>query len=337
VDVVRAAIRRSVTVTFVDLGEADEDGRLTPDEASDLLAPYGNELRLWRGVDFQDGTDPEYVPIGTFVMTKVEGDYPTLTVTGKDRMFLVQEARPESALKINRGLVYSDVLEDLLRDRLPPWVDLEIAPSDETTPTLLYDMAEDMAEKCHEMAQSLGHMLYMDPMGVGRTVPEPEVEDAMIVATYVEEEGGRLLKVRKVLDTEQTKNVVVATGDSTDAGGVRGVAYDDNPRSPTYAGEPGQPSKFGRRPYFHTSPLYTSAGMAASGARTILQRVIGLGQELTFEGLPNPAHEAGDHVLVDRPVAGVTSEVHVLDEFPVHLEAGQVGTVGSRLLQEPLP
>jgi hypothetical protein len=43
---------------------------LVPDNDFDLLTPFGNELRLFRGIQFDDGS-VEYVPLGVFVIIDV--------------------------------------------------------------------------------------------------------------------------------------------------------------------------------------------------------------------------------------------------------------------------
>ncbi len=61
------AIRRTCKVNLV---TDRTTNNLVPDNQFDLLNPFGNEIRLYRGVRFTDGTD-EYVPLGVFVITDV--------------------------------------------------------------------------------------------------------------------------------------------------------------------------------------------------------------------------------------------------------------------------
>src|SRR5690349_16631455 len=96
-----AAIRRKCKVTL-----ADELGTLTPASAADLLTPFGNELKLYRGIRFADGSE-EYVPQGVFGMTTVdiEDDGPgvVINVEGYDRSKKVQRARFTGPVVIAAG------------------------------------------------------------------------------------------------------------------------------------------------------------------------------------------------------------------------------------------
>ncbi len=55
-----SAVRRTCEVVLVTNRESTN---LVPDNDFDLLTPFGNELRLFRGVQYSDGTK-EYVPLG---------------------------------------------------------------------------------------------------------------------------------------------------------------------------------------------------------------------------------------------------------------------------------
>ena len=49
-----SAVRRTCEVTLV---TSRESNNLVPDNDFDLLTPFGNELRLFRGVQYVDGTE----------------------------------------------------------------------------------------------------------------------------------------------------------------------------------------------------------------------------------------------------------------------------------------
>ena len=89
VDVSRQQIRRSGTLTFVD---RDQSGLIVPTGPDSLLAPYGNQLRVWAGIDFDDGTE-ELVCVGTFRITRSVSRYPTCQVDISDRAWVLQQAK----------------------------------------------------------------------------------------------------------------------------------------------------------------------------------------------------------------------------------------------------
>jgi len=62
---VKSAVRRSCQVNLM---TARDSNNLVPDNDFDTLSPFGNELRLYRGIRFQN-EEEEYVPLGVFVIT----------------------------------------------------------------------------------------------------------------------------------------------------------------------------------------------------------------------------------------------------------------------------
>jgi hypothetical protein len=108
-------------------------------------------------------------------------------------------------------------------------------------------------------------------------------------------------------------NAVVASGDGTDTvTPARGVAFDNNPSSPTYFSGP-----FGPVPRFYSSPFITTVGQAQSAASAILLQNLGLTYSVDFEAAPNPALQPYDPVLVTYPSGA--SETHILDKVTVPL------------------
>src|SRR6266542_3519343 len=87
VSVASTETRRTMELLLVDPAKL-----WTPYDVNDLLAPAGNELRLWRGIDFQDGSDPELVPLGTFRFTQVDAPAPAIQLQGYDRSWIIKGA-----------------------------------------------------------------------------------------------------------------------------------------------------------------------------------------------------------------------------------------------------
>jgi len=75
----------------------DSDGTLVPtNNRSAVLLPYNREVKIYRGVQYQDGTE-ELVPLGVFQLTTVEvSDSPQgvkIAVQGSDRSLRVAKAK----------------------------------------------------------------------------------------------------------------------------------------------------------------------------------------------------------------------------------------------------
>ncbi|MFZ4770640.1 MAG: DUF5047 domain-containing protein, partial [Ferruginibacter sp.] len=88
----RRSIRRQCSLEFI-----DTDGTLVPlNNRSSVLLPYNRELRVYRGIQFPDGTE-ELVPLGVFILTTVDitdtAQGVKISVQGSDRSLRIMKAK----------------------------------------------------------------------------------------------------------------------------------------------------------------------------------------------------------------------------------------------------
>lgn len=325
VEVDRAVVRRRCTVEFLDVDRA-----LMPTSAADLLAPLRTEIRLWRGMIYPDatyadaaaGTDREYIPIGTFVVAGLTQDYPKVTVTGYDRMWLMTRAKAVVPYTIAASTNLVSAIQDLILATVPASrVTFDATTTDQTSGLTVYDEQTDLGQAAHDLAAAAGLALYCDPMGVFTLVPETD-DSTPASLTWTEGPGGVVLRPHRELDATDAENAVVATGEATDVTGpARGYAEDTNPRSLTYAKE------VGVIPRFYSSPLLRTDAQAELAAATILARELGVSDVVAVPLVPDPTLEGGDVALVDTD--DLTRTV-ILDSFSVPLRADGQQTVACR-------
>jgi len=301
-------VRRSCDVTV-----ADPD--LIPLLAGDALAPYGSELRLWRGVVLPDGRE-ELVAVGTFVVWDVESAEPFdgVRVTGYDRMRLVQQARfpfptsPQTRSAIE--LVSSLVLEPV------PWATILIDPAlrDATVPRSVA-LQRDRDQPVTDVATALGAEIYSDAYGGFVLAPIPDPSGPP-VARFQRGEGGVLVSRRRKLSREGVYNACVASGQQAGDEPVvtSDLIIDSDPMSPTYWDGP-----FGHAPTFYSSSFLTTKNQANDAARAILRDQVGLVRSLGFDAIPNPALEVGDVIGLDSDDG---YEQHILETLTMPLGAG---------------
>lgn len=315
VNVDRQTIRRDGSVQFLDL-----EGDLVPDEVDDLFAPMIGELRIWVGLRYWDatpaeqllGADVEYVPVGTLVITDVDGAYPVLTVSGYDRLWFLSDFI--APYPVAKGTVTAQALRELLSQQIPsPHLQLNIPDTEHTTGALLYEEQSASADAGHAMALSMGAALYADPMGVVTALPEPTTDDAPAM-TYEPGPHSMLLRPGRKVSASDARNAVVFTGETPGGAPVRGYAEDSNPDSLTYA------PRVGRRPVFQSSPLVTTAPQAQLAANTALNRILGLADTIAVPAIPNPCLESGDVLRVRDPDQGIDFPL-IADSFGVPLRA----------------
>jgi len=331
VDVDRAVVRRRVTLSIADASDI-----LRPSQVGDLLLPLRSEVRPWRGLLHSDRTtevapdDRELAPLGTLVVTKVVAAWPRLTVTGYDRMWLLNRFRFTAPYTIPKGATVTDAIVQLLTNKMPAnRLQMSIPDLPYTTGLVVWDEQDAPADKANDLAEAAGLALYADPMGVIVARPEPTVDDDT-VWSYVEGPGSMLMPwPSEELSGEDAENAVVVTGEPQDGSApVRGYAENTNPDSALYA------ASAGVIPRFFSSPLITTAGQANLAAATI-QAKLGLADTVLLSAVVHPALESGDVVYVQATHPTGLALKLIVDSFPVPLRgAGPQDLVTrSRILQ----
>lgn len=305
-----AAVRRRCTVTIV-----DPDGTLTPSTAADELAPYGNELRISRGIVLDTG--PEILPLGVFsiaAVSVIDEGHRIIRVTGYDRSRKVARARFTEPYVVAEGTNYSTAIKALLESRVDGLTFL-LSSTSFTTPALVFAEDADPWAEATKMAKAIGFELFFGPDDITVLRPEPDPANAPLAWEYVDGENATFVAIENTLSDEPGYNGVVVIGEHPSlAAPVRAEAWDADPASPTYYLGP-----YGRVPTFVRSQFISTTTQAQDAADAQLQRVLGGTEQLRFTAIPNPAHEAGDVVRVVRDELGLDDFV-VLDAFDIPLE-----------------
>jgi hypothetical protein len=306
-----AAVRGRCDVTIVDDGTLD----LVPDDAASLLAPYGNEIRLSRGIQYPDGS-VELVPLGVFRIQDAEvTDDPSgmqIRIAGQDRAARIIDARFEEPYQIASGVNYATAIEDALQAAWPDIV-TDFTTTALTTPALIAQEGDDRWAFAQSMATAISMDLYFDGTGTCILAPVVLTDPVLSIA---EGEDGVLVAAARRWTREGTFNRVIATGENTgETAPARGVATDDNPLSPTYYF-----GQFGKVPRFYSSPFLTTNAQAASAAQKILDDELGTTEQVSFGSFVLPQLEPGDTVRVTRQRAGI-DENHIVDSLTIPLKA----------------
>lgn len=324
-----AKIRRTGTVSVL-----DPDGTLTPAvNSTGPVSPYGNEIRLWRGIRWYSGSTPtdELVPMGTFRIGKLSvadtTTGKTLHITGYDRSRTISRNRFTDPYTIAEGTNVITAIQALISNRLPglTYAFPSAGAVTNTTPLTVVTEKEDPWEVARGLAEGVGYELFFDGLGICTMRPEPDPLTTPVSFTYEEGEASTLVDVNRTLDDELGYNVAVYIGESVYATPpVRGVARDTNPSSPTYYLGP-----YGSVPIFAQSQFVTTQGQADEAAQALLLRSIGVPESVVFNAIPNPAHTEGDVVRVVRASSNIDS-VHVLDTLKITLQESGLMSCAAR-------
>lgn len=296
-----------------------------PSTASSLLAPYGNEIFVRRGITYGNGTT-EWVSLGYFRIESPEQDEAPdgpIRVAGKDRMAGIVDARLLAPRQFTSGTTLSTVFNTLIGE-VYSWATIEWDDGTDTD-TLGRSLIaeEDRFGFLNDLVKAAGKIWYWDHRGVLVIRSVPDVTDPVVEVSHGE--NGVLVRMGRRLTREGVYNAVVATGEGADtAVPARGVAVDGNPASPTYWN-----GSFGKVPHFYSSPFLTTDLQARTAAAAILQRLLGLPYAVDFTAVPNPALEPDDPVRVTYS-SRRAPETHVIERMTIPLTATSALTASTR-------
>lgn len=338
---ITAAVRGSCQLTF-------SDPTLIPTSPSDPLAPYGQEIRVWRGVFDAAGSGQE-IAIGTFRIQDTDwddsGDGLTINVNGFDRAQTVTEdtvvADGESLLQIPAGADYIQTIKNFLTHGLLPghtfafvgegWDITAVGGTPLVTTPIPLNEGDDRWGAAQDMAAVIGCDLYFDGDGNAAMTKIPDPVTATPDAELVEGDGGLLVSASANWSREDSPNRVIYTGENTANGDV--YRYDkkddDDPDSPTNYDN----NVYGHVHSFKQSDKIGSNEQAQEAAIGELNRVKGVQKSINFGTIVNPALEPSDVILVRRDRSGIADELHIIDSLTIPLDVQQPMTGQTRAVR----
>jgi hypothetical protein len=325
-----ATTRGSCALTLAVSQDDLEFGGLIPDEPDDLLAPYGNEIIISRGMLIND--EPEMVQLGIFRIDEVEvtetnDGQVQLSVSGMDRSIALIDAVFERAGQISspnpaQQTIAWQALVLLAYAGYGPSLrvsDTILTAPNTKIPMLGWEAGDDRWDFLLGLAEAVnGSELFFDQDGVLTMIDRVGQEQPPAVWEFVEGADATLLGVGKRWSREDAVNRVVVEGQA--AGGdndpVYGEAVDLNPDSPTFYSA--QPGRFGKKTMVWSSEWVQFKNQADAVAARILRQNIGTHQEISFDSLVHPAIEPNDVVTVSRPQLGI-NEDHIIESVTIPL------------------
>lgn len=287
-----------------------------PASASDLLTPYGNELFVERGIVFGSGA-AAWVSLGYFRISDIEQeDAPDgpLHIVAHDRMAGIVDSKLEAPRQYTSGTSVQAVFTELIGEIYPT----AVIQYDFSAATTLFSAShvaeEDRYAFLKAIVDSLGKVMFWDYQGRLQvaTAPDPSLP----VLDINHGRGGILVRMSRSLSRQDAFNAVIATGEAAgEAPPVRGVAYDTNPRSPTYWFGP-----FGKVPFKMSSSFITTPDQARVAAEATLARSIGVPYSADFQSVVCAALEPLDPIRVSHSDKEA-GDFHVVETLTIPLDA----------------
>jgi len=315
----------------------DASYTLAPHDLGSPLAPNGNEVQLYRGIQYSDGTT-ELVSLGIFGISQIDVEDTstglTITVSGYDRSRTVSRLKWTDVYTVAAGLTYDVAIRTLIESRFPNgsgW-SYNFTPQTATTPTNpLYTFANqgsnnDPWQAATTLAVACGCNLFFDPNGVLTLSPMTAATTSASMLTL----GSTMLatRIKRSLINEGVYNdiVVLASGTAI-ATPLRSQARDTNTGSPTY-----YLGAYGDVPNVITTSAVTTQGASDAMAAAQLLLAAGLSDSIEMDMIPNPALDIDDVVAISRPRMNLTGN-YVVQSFRIPLEQSRPQTTVFRKQQ----
>lgn len=305
------------------------DGTLWPADPDDLLAPWGNELRVWQSLKPGYGVGWEWQTFRGRINEVSLGDDGALNVNCLDRGADVNDSQfsvPENAT------VGAAVTAEFRRLVLAGVLDAEFGTFDnitETTPQLTWEWNRGAA--CDELAAAGNAYWYALANGeyVMRYIPWTVEQSALL--TLRDGSTGILTSAVPSLSRENVYNIVTVTGErATGDIPVWQVVYDGDPASPTYVDGP-----FGRKGKLINLQTTVNDSQALLLARAALRQAKALTTTWSLAMPPDPSMELGD--CFDIAARGLGPDRQVVSQFTLPLTGSETMTVATRALIPSLP
>lgn len=277
---------------------------LYPTGPGDLLAPFGNEIRAFRGIRFGDGSRvswPVFTGRITEAMLNPDG---SVTVQAQDRAGDVADYGFITPGNSVVGALVGDEVKRIITDAVPGATFGIFDPFDARVPLLTWEHSRTSA--LDELATSVGAFWYALADGSFVLRRYPWTVRAAPVVTFADGDGGIVTASSAVRRRDGIYNSVTVTGERADGTTpVWATQEDENPASPTYVRGP-----FGRRNLQRQLNTPTNTEAASGAARLLLQRLTALTEAWSFSCVPDASLELGDVISLDvRGRKGLTQVV----------------------------
>lgn len=305
--------RRTCSLTAV-----DDDGDLVIDDPTDPLAPYGNELALYRGVTSLPG---ELVPLGVFRIDSAEASWSgggvQIAVNGTDRSAVVAADKFTDYDSIYNGAPALYALNQLVQPALPASQVYDFANVNTMVTAQTYAPGDDRWAAAQELAAEIGCLLYFDQAGTLKLEQIVDPATRNPDWTFTVGQASLMTAVSNNYDRTAAANVIVAIAQGSNVDSpLLAVAQDDDPNSPTWVG-----GRFGSNVLALTSNTLNTAYDLQVYADSQLLLYKGATRQVQLSAVPVPHLDAYSIIAVQADRVGLADRF-VVDQMTVPLGSG---------------
>lgn len=309
-------VSRTCTITFT------ED--MYPYEPTDLLAPYGNMIRAWRGIQFADGHRFRWIVfVGRIQETNLNADGTCTTYAADFAADVVENKflRPQNS---QSGQLVSTEVRRLISDAFPAATFDPFTITDITVRPLTWQLERGQA--LDELATSVSAFWYPLADGTFTLRQYPWTVAGPPDVDYSDGDQGSVIVSTANRSREDVFNTLTVTGERLNGDEpVFATATDNNPESITFVG-----GNFGVRSQLLRLQTPADQGSAQAAANNNLRRMVALVDTWRWEMVPDAALELGD--VVSLSVRGRSDIIQVVASFQIPLDVSGLMRVNGRSL-----
>lgn len=264
------------------------DDEFYPDEIDDLLAPFGNEVRAYRGITYGDGLD-EFFPVFRGRINDVDlNDEGQVSLTALDRASDVVAAGFDGPHSSGPDRV-TEGFRNLILEALPDAV--FDSTMDETIwesyPRMIWE--SDRGQAADDLADSAAAFWFPTADGTFTMIKVPWTRDTLSLFTLRDGPLGQIERSQASRSRENVFNSVTVYAERVDGSEpVFFTARDDIPTSPSF------PGTFGVRAQQISIQAALNEAQARQAAETALRRSKALTETWALEIVPDASIELGD-------------------------------------------
>ncbi len=297
-------VARTVTISFTaELMPADEFG---------LLAPFGNYLKIFQGVDGFGGPNYEWQTFWGPITSTVLANDGTVTLNATDVAGEIAESFFAYPQQSNVDQFVTTQFRELISEALPAATFGTFDTTYARTPNLIWQT--ERASACDQLATAAN--MYWYPLANGDFVMRTIAwdTDSPSLLTMTDGAGGTIGSWSFGFNRSGVANQIIVNGERADGSTpVYGSASDGDPTSPTFIG-----GKFGVKAAQVSVQTISSPSQAQQIARAYLRQSKSITKPWAVSCVPDPAIELGDAMtLVGTSAGGVTytSSIQVVAAF----------------------
>ena len=325
---VNSTIRRTCSVRLI---TNRTENNLVPNTGFDAITPFGNELRVYRGVRFDDGTE-EYVPQGVFVMTDVKitdsNNGVLIEITGEDKSLLVSRVKYTQVYTMVPGTLESS-LTALLQDRYSD-IETNFPTTNVSVQQIILGVNKDNNpwRDAVDIASLVGYDLFFDVNGVATMKQFPSLDGAAVVAAYQEGENTLITAIDRTMSTKETYNGIIYTVQGSKIlTPIRVEVWDEDSTSPTY-----RYGVFGEAPIFIESNVIATSTEAIKAATLLLNAYIGAQEQITWNSIVDPSLDVNDVVYI-HAIGSKVDRLVIIDSLNMPLNSKDALSAQARVVR----